>query len=427
MAVKHLFESEIADGPDDTVVRPSDWNADHEIETSAVTPTALDKILLLDESDSDALAHSLVSALVTLIFADPVFTGNPTAPTQSANNNSTRLSTTAYVDLAVAAAIAGLKWKQSVRVASTAAVTLASAFENGDTVDGVTLATGDRILIKDQSSATENGIYVVAASGAPARASDADAGSELVNATVFVEQGTANADKMFVCTNNATPTLGVTSITFTQFSSGGGSVSDTVYGSGWNGDTTNAPSKNAVYDKIETLTNIGKQTIYIPASAMISAGTSGASTATLESASNKLNYAVIDFDSTTQEYAHFQAAMPKSWDEGTVTFKAFWAAGVASTGGVAWGLQGIAASDGDTIDTAFGTAVYVVDNGQSSTAKQYVSGESGAVTIGGSPAEGDLVYFRVTRDPANGSDDMAADARLIGIQLFFTTNAGNDA
>ncbi len=192
---------------------------------------------------------------------------------------------------------------------------------------------------------------------------------------------------------------------------------------GEDGDTimipgTQGPQGNAA---------IGKQTIFIPASAMLSATTNGPSTAQLESATNKLNYSTLDFDGTTQEFAHFQIAMPKCWDEGTITFKYFWATTNASTNGVAIGLQGIAASDGDTIDTAFGTAIYVVDNGQSSAAKQYVSAESGAVTIGGTPAAGDICFFRVTRDPSNGSDDMTQDARLIGIQLFYTTDAVNDA
>jgi len=112
----------------------------------------------------------------------------------------------------------GLKWKQSVKVATTANGTLASAFANGQTVDGVSLATGDRILIKDQSAGAENGIYTVNASGAPTRAEDADAGAELISAAVHVEQGTANADKEFVCTNNSI-TLESTSITFVSKSS----------------------------------------------------------------------------------------------------------------------------------------------------------------------------------------------------------------
>lgn len=171
----------------------------------------------------------------------------------------------------------------------------------------------------------------------------------------------------------------------------------------------------------------GKQTIYIPASGMLPATTNGPATAQVESSSNKINYAVLDFDGSTAEFAHFNVAMPKSWNEGTVTAKFFWETTNSGTAGVAWSLEGRALSDGDTIDSAFGTAVTVVDNAQSSAAKRYVSAESGAVTIAGTPAEGDICHFRVARDPSNGSDNMTEDARLVGIQLFFTTNALNDA
>jgi len=120
----------------------------------------------------------------------------------------------AYVD----SLTAGLKWKQTVKAATTTNGTLATDYENGDTIDGVTLATGDRILLKNQTTGSENGIYTVNASGAPTRATDADSGTELVSAAVFVEQGTVNADKAFVCTNNSI-TIGSTSITFTAFAS----------------------------------------------------------------------------------------------------------------------------------------------------------------------------------------------------------------
>lgn len=153
----------------------------------------------------------------------------------------------------IAAAIAGLSWKQSVRVATTANGTLATAFANGQTVDGVTLATGNRILLKDQSSGAENGIYVVAASGAPTRATDADSGAELLNASVYVQEGTTNADTQWTCTTNATITIGSTSLTWAQFNSSS-SISDTAYNATtWDGVTTVGPSKNAVRDKIEAI------------------------------------------------------------------------------------------------------------------------------------------------------------------------------
>jgi hypothetical protein len=97
--------------------------------------------------------------------------------------------------------------KESVRAATTANGTLATAYENGDTIDGVTLATGDRILIKNQSTAAENGIYTVNASGAPTRAADANTSGELSPGTVvYVESGTANAGVTFsVTSTTATP------------------------------------------------------------------------------------------------------------------------------------------------------------------------------------------------------------------------------
>lgn len=125
-------------------------------------------------------------------------------------------ATKGYVD----SVAQGLDVKASVRVATTENGTLATAFADGSVVDGVTLATGDRILIKDQTDATANGIYVVAASGAPTRSLDMNEGNEFPSAFTFVEDGTSNADKGFVCTNNSV-TVGVTEIAFSQFSGAG--------------------------------------------------------------------------------------------------------------------------------------------------------------------------------------------------------------
>ena len=134
----------------------------------------------------------------------------PTGGTDAANKN--------YVD----AQLQGLDVKNSVRVATTANGTLSSAFANGQTVDGVTLATNDRILIKDQSTGSENGIYTVNASGAPTRATDFDADSEVTGGTFFfVEEGTVNADNGFVMTNDGSVIVGTTALVFTQFSGAG--------------------------------------------------------------------------------------------------------------------------------------------------------------------------------------------------------------
>jgi phage-related tail fiber protein len=121
-------------------------------------------------------------------------------------------ATKSYVDNLAA----GLAWKPVVRAATTANVTLSGT----QTIDGVALVASDRVLVKDQSTASGNGIYVVAA-GAWVRATDADSAAELVNATVLVSEGTTNADKAWTQTVNAPITVGTTGLTFAQFGGGG--------------------------------------------------------------------------------------------------------------------------------------------------------------------------------------------------------------
>ncbi|NDZ12034.1 hypothetical protein C7T35_15490 [Variovorax sp. WS11] len=142
-----------------------------------------------------------------------------TLAADSSVNVPTQHAVKSYVDNLVQ----GLSWKKAVRAATTANGTLASSFENGDAIDGVTLATGDRILLKDQATTYENGIYTVNASGAPTRATDANTGAELVNATVYVSEGSTLADTQWTCTTNAPITVGSTSLAFAQLSAGGGS------------------------------------------------------------------------------------------------------------------------------------------------------------------------------------------------------------
>ena len=137
-------------------------------------------------------------------------------PTDSAH-----IATKGYVD----AARQGLDVKQSVRVATTAAVNLAADLQTGDVIDGVTLAAGDRVLVKNQVSGSENGIYVAVASGTALRSSDAngivDTGELKPGTFAFVEEGTVNSDKGFVVSTNGTITIDSTAIAWTQFSGAG--------------------------------------------------------------------------------------------------------------------------------------------------------------------------------------------------------------
>jgi hypothetical protein len=126
----------------------------------------------------------------------------------SANSDA---STKSYVDQAVA----GLRTRTIAECASTANVVISSALEAGDVIDGVTLVAGDRVLLKDQSTATENGLYLAVASGAASRDPEHDTIAELSGGMVVVNQGTVNDNKIFLCTTDTDATLGSTSITYT--------------------------------------------------------------------------------------------------------------------------------------------------------------------------------------------------------------------
>jgi hypothetical protein len=129
---------------------------------------------------------------------------DPTNDTDAANKR--------YVD----SVAQGLTVKDSVKASTTANITLSDE----QTIDGVNVVAGDRVLVKNQSSASANGIYIVA-SGAWSRSEDADAYNELISAFVFVEEGSTLADTGWVCTVDAGGTLGTTPITWSQFSGAG--------------------------------------------------------------------------------------------------------------------------------------------------------------------------------------------------------------
>ena len=191
--------------------------------------------------------------------------GTPTDATDAA--------TKAYVD----SAAQGIDWKASVRAATTANVTLASDLENGDTLDGVTLATGDRILVKNQSTGSQNGIYVVKASGAPDRSTDADTGAELTASfAVFVEEGTVNADSGYVLTTDGAITVGTTALTFTQFTG----LGQVVAGDGLSktGNTLNVTAGTGISITGDAVTNDGVLSITGTANQITASASTGAIT-----------------------------------------------------------------------------------------------------------------------------------------------------
>ena len=182
----------------------------------------------LVSDDIPSLAHTKISDFDSGVRTNTL--SQMAAPTGAVSFNSQKITNLAdptgdadaankgYVD----GVAQGLKVKDSVVATTTANGTLSSAFANGQSIDGVTLQTGDRILIKDQTTASQNGIYNVNASGAPSRTTDMATGSNAAGAFVFVEQGTINAENGFTCTSDTgSAVVGTNNLTFAQFSGAG--------------------------------------------------------------------------------------------------------------------------------------------------------------------------------------------------------------
>ena len=180
----------------------------------------------LVSDDIPSLAHTKISDFDTGVRTNRL--DQMAAPTGSVSLNSQTITNVAdpvnAQDAAtkgfVEATSQGLDVKDSCKAATTGNITISTALNNGDTLDGVTLATNDRVLVKDQSTASQNGIYIVGSS--PARADDLAAGSDAAGMFTFVEQGTVNADNGFVCTSNkGSAVTGTNNLTFAQFSGAG--------------------------------------------------------------------------------------------------------------------------------------------------------------------------------------------------------------
>ena len=170
----------------------------------------------------------------------------------------------------------------------------------------------------------------------------------------------------------------------------------------------------------------GTETMWIPANALYLPTTNPADAASVETTATRPELKVLDFDAGTAQYAQFAIAMPKSWNLGTVTYQVFWTPSSTNTGNCIFGLQGVSCTEGDTADVAFGTAIEVTDAGIGTVEDVQMTAVSSAMTIAGSPADDDQTFFQLYRDAADGSDTFTGEARVLGIKLFYTTDAAND-
>ena len=178
---------------------------------------------------------------------------------------------------------------------------------------------------------------------------------------------------------------------------------------------------------VGTLKQAGKESIWVPAAAMYASTTNGCSAITqVETTALRPDLKVLDFAAAADDFAQFAISFPKKWNLGTITYQPFWTVTGTNTGTVVWQLGGIAVSSDDTINTAFGTLVATAALAHSGTSNDLmVSAESGAVTIAGSPADNDQCFFQINNDTS--ASGQTGVVRLLGIKLFFTTDAANDA
>jgi hypothetical protein len=139
-----------------------------------------------------------------------------------------------------------------------------------------------------------------------------------------------------------------------------------------------------------------------------------------ETTTNRQNFDQLLFDAATDEFAQALVVMPSNYNAGTVTARFYWTASSGS-GAVVWGLQGLAYSDDDALDTATGTAQTVTDTLLAAN-DMMISGATSAVTIGGTPGANKAVQFQIYRDADAGGDTLAVDARLLGVEISYTSS-----
>lgn len=166
----------------------------------------------------------------------------------------------------------------------------------------------------------------------------------------------------------------------------------------------------------------GKQTIWVPAGAMKPRATSPAVAGTYDSGTNDVTLSTLEFADASALHAQFHIAFPKSWNNGTVTFVPYWTA-TSGSGDVRWAVSAVAVSDDDTLNATMGTAQNS-DDTLIAADDLHVGPESSAITIGGTPATGDMTIFNITRD--TGNDTLSGTALLIGVKVLFSVAAGND-
>ena len=280
-----------------------------------------------------------------------------------------------------------VKWKDPVRVATTVNGTLATAFANGQTVDTITLATNDRILLKNQSTASENGIYNVNSSGAPTRAADFNGNDEVSAAVTVSLEGSANGGKAWLMTNTGAITLGTTALTFTEFGAGGGG-----------GDTdTEFP--------IPLVQVVPEGTVGFPSIHALATATAHVSGMVLpNSAASTINF------KTMHPIPNDLASTPAA----RIEFVIMTRGAVAGPEDVRLTVSSLAVGDGESFDQVFASESETTVTMPTTTETQDVYSQDMTTD----PVAGDTVLVQLARDPDDLADGFTDDIQIISATLW---------
>lgn len=188
----------------------------------------------------------------------------------------------------------------------------------------------------------------------------------------------------------------------------------------WDADTWNDMVDWGLAEHTQAGLHSGTRVVYIPATAMWPATTSGcAALAKTELGTNDVDIQTLDFDTSSDEFAQFALQMPGNWNAGTVTFIPHWTA-ASGSGTVAWALSGRSYANDAALDQATGTAQTSTDT--LITANDlHIGPESSAITLAGTPAANEYVHFKIMRDVS--ADTLGVDAKLLGIQIIYTASS----
>ena len=386
-----------------------------------ITCTAAGRALL---DDADASAQRTTLGLGTLATQSGTFSGtssgtNTGDQTITLTSDVTGSGTGSFATTIAAGVVSTSKLGGDITTAGKALLDDADAAAQRTTLGLGTLATQSGTF-SGTSSGTNTGDQTITLTGdvtgsgtgsfAATIASDAVTNAKLANVSTATIKGRVSAstgDPEDLTGTQATTLLDVftSSLKGLAPSSGGG--------------TTNFLRADGTWAAPAGGGGGGATNVWIPASAWIPRTTTGCGIDSTETSTNRQNFDQLLFDAATNEFAQALVRMPSNYNNSTVTARFYWTAS-AGSGAVVWGLQGRAFADDDALDSAFGTAQTVTDT-LLATNDMHISASTSAITMGGTPAATTPIQFQLYRDATAGGDTLGNDARLLGVEIIFTS------